>query len=94
LKALRKLSIARVEVKFNNRHHARLLVAHTHLKGISILGSFDPNTECIGKERYDAGIKTSNPDLIKSTIDFFNQVWNYSGTNTLEEFLKEKKISF
>lgn len=46
------------------------------------------------KKRHDAGIMTSHPDLIQSTIDFFEQVWNDSETNTLEEFLKDKKISF
>jgi hypothetical protein len=93
LEALRKLSKAGVEVKFNYRLHARLLVAHTQISGLLILGSFDYSTECIGKERYDAGIKTSHPDLIQSAIDFFEQVWNDSETNTLEQFLKDKKLN-
>lgn len=93
LEALRKLSKAGVEVKFNYRLHARLLVAHTPISGLLILGSFDYNTECIGKERYDAGIRTSHPDLIQSAIDFFEQVWNDSETNTLEQFLKDKKLN-
>ncbi|MGA3060974.1 MAG: phospholipase D-like domain-containing protein [Candidatus Bathyarchaeia archaeon] len=92
LEALRKVSKAGVEVKFNNRIHARLLVAHSNVKSLLILGSFDFNTECIGKERYDAGIKTSHPDLVKSAIDFFEQVWNDSETQTLEGFLKDKRI--
>ena len=93
LEALRKLSKAGVEVKFNNRIHARLLVAYTKISGLLILGSFDFNTECIGKERYDAGIKTGHPDLIKSAIDFFEQVWTDSETQTLDQFLKDKRIS-
>ena len=93
LEALRKLAKAGVEVKFNNRIHARLLVAHTKISGLLILGSFDFNTECIGKERHDAGIKTSHPDLIKSAIKFFEQVWNDSETQALEQFLKDKRIS-
>jgi hypothetical protein len=92
LEALRKLSKAGVEVKFNYRLHARLLVAHTHIEGILILGSFDFNTECIGKERYDAGIKTSHPDLVQSAISFFEQVWTDSETKTLDQFLKEKRV--
>ena len=42
--------------------------------------------------RNDAGIKTSHPDLVKSAIDFFEQVWNDSETQTLEGFLKDKRI--
>lgn len=90
LEALRKLSKAGVEIKFNNRLHARLLVAHNRMNGLLISGSFDFNTECIGRERYDAGIKTSHPDLIQSAVNFFEQVWNDSETCTLEEFLKDK----
>jgi hypothetical protein len=93
LEALRKLSKAGVEVKFNYRIHARLLVAHSPINALLVLGSFDYNTECIGKERYDAGIKTRHPDLVKSAVDFFEQVWNDSETQTLEQFLKDKRIS-
>ena len=57
------------------------------------MGSFDYNTECIGRERYDAGLKTSNPDLVNSAIAFFEQVWNDSETQTLEQFLKDKKAT-
>jgi hypothetical protein len=93
LEALRKLSKAGVEVKFNSRMHARLLVAHSSVYALLVLGSFDYNTECIGKERYDAGIKTTNPDLVKSAINFFEQVWIDSETQTMEQFLKDRKIS-
>jgi hypothetical protein len=93
LEALRKLSKAGIEVKFNYRIHARLLVAYNSISALLLLGSFDYNTECIGKERYDAGIKTSHPDLAKSAIIFFEQVWNDSETQTLEQFLKDKKIA-
>jgi hypothetical protein len=92
VEALKKLSKAGVDVKFNYRLHARMLVAHTYIGGLLILGSFDFNTECIGKERYDAGIKTFHPDLIQSAIGFFEQVWNDSETFTLEQFLKDKKL--
>jgi hypothetical protein len=92
LEALRKLSEAGAEVKFNSRLHARLLAASNSIRGLLVLGSFDFNTECIGKERYDAGIKTTHPDLVRSAIDFFEQVWIDSGTITLAQFLKEKKI--
>jgi hypothetical protein len=94
LEALRKLSKARVEVKFNCRLHARLLVAHTRASGLLIRGFFDYNTECIGKERYDAGIRINHPHLIQSAINVFEQVWNDSETNPPEQFLKDKKLNF
>lgn len=43
--------------------------------------------ECIGKERYDAGIKTRHPDLVKSSIDLFEQIWNETESVTFEEYL-------
>jgi len=32
----------------------------------------------MGLERYDAGIKTSHPDLIESAVKFFEEIWNES----------------
>jgi hypothetical protein len=93
VESLRKLAKAGIEVKFNYRLHARMLVARTPLTGLLLLGSFDFNTECIGQERYDAGVKTNNPDLIHSAYSFFEQVWNDSETITLEQFLKEKRLA-
>ncbi len=93
LEALRKLQKVGVEVKFSSRMHDRLLVAHSSLFALLILGSFDYNTECIGKERYDARIKTTHPDLVKSAIDFFEQVWVESETQTMEQFLKDRRIN-
>jgi hypothetical protein len=55
-----------------------------------IVGSFDFNTECIGRERYDAGIKTRNPDLLQSTINFFEKVWNDSESRHLEEVIGKR----
>ncbi|HZK62470.1 MAG TPA: phospholipase D-like domain-containing protein [Anaerovoracaceae bacterium] len=92
LEVLRKLSKSGVEVRFNYRIHARLLIAKNPLTSLLILGSFDYDTECIGTERYDAGIKTSHPDLVKAASDFFEQVWNDSETQSLKQFLKNKKI--
>jgi hypothetical protein len=80
LDVLRRLCKTGVEVKVNNRIHARFLVAHaskfpeTH--GLLIIGSFDFNIECIGRERLDAGIKTNHPDLIKSALQFFDKIWD------------------
>ena len=79
LEVMRKLCNAGVEVKINNRLHARFLLAHSPAFpaiGLLVIGSFDFNMEGMSKERYDAGIKTNNPDLVISARELFNQIWN------------------
>jgi hypothetical protein len=90
LAVLEKLGKAGIEVKINNRLHARFLVASYRARdgGLLILGSFDFNTECIGKERYDAGIITHHPDLVKSAVELFDNIWNEPESVSLEEFKK------
>jgi len=52
LEVLEKLAKAGAEVKFNNRLHARFLVAtNPAMGGLLLIGSFDFNTECIGKDQ-------------------------------------------
>lgn len=99
IQALKKMAEAGVEIKINNRLHARFLVAYdivqeddyTKYQGLVLIGSFDFNTECLGRERYDAGIKTRNPDLVKSTVELFEQIWNEAESIDLEEFNKRGK---
>jgi hypothetical protein len=92
LGALKKLAVAGAEIKFNNRLHARFLVANNPaIGGLLVIGSFDFNTECIGRDRYDAGIKTRHPDLIKSAMNLFEQIWNEPESITLEDFVKKGK---
>lgn len=96
IEALTKLVESGIEIKFNNRLHARMFIAYTTYKnskpnGELILGSFDFNTECMGRERYDAGIRTRHPDLVESAIAFFDEVWQDSGSIKIEEFLGSKK---
>jgi len=94
LEALKKLAKAGAEIKINNRLHARFLVAHSPViegKGFLVIGSFDFNTECIGKERYDAGIKTRHPDLVKSATELFEQIWDEPESIPLEDFMKKGK---
>ena len=56
VEALKKLEKAGAAIKLNNRLHARLLLAYTSYtnnpipRGLLIIGSFDFNTECIGRE--------------------------------------------
>ena len=91
LEALKKLAKAGAEIKINNRLHARFFVAHKPFIGLLVIGSFDFNTECIGKERYDAGIKTTHPDLVKSAIKLFEQIWDEPESIPLEDFMKKGK---
>lgn len=89
LQALMKMAKAGAEIKINNRLHARFLVGH-HLNpevktGVLVIGSFDFNTECLGRERYDAGIKTINPDLISSAMKLFNEIWDEPESKPLAE---------
>jgi hypothetical protein len=89
LGVLRKLCKVGVEVKVNNRIHARFLVAHilgqNETFGLLVIGSFDFNTECIGRERLDAGIKTKHPDLVKSALELFDEIWNTTESIPLGE---------
>ena len=92
LEALKKLAVAGAEIKVNNRLHARFLVAYNPaIGGLLVIGSFDFNTECIGKERYDAGIKTRHPDLVQSAIKLFEEIWNEPESISLENFIKKGK---
>jgi len=92
LQALKKLADAGAGIKFNNRLHARFLVAYRpSMQGLLVIGSFDFNTECIGKERYDAGIKTRHPDLVKSAIKLFEQIWDEPESMSMEDFKKKVK---
>jgi hypothetical protein len=79
LEVMRRLCEAGAEIKVNNRLHARFLVAYSQLErgvtGVLIIGSFDFNTEGVSKERYDAGVKTVNPDLIASALKLFDEIW-------------------
>ena len=54
------------------------------------IGSFDFNTECIGKERFDAGIKTRHPDLVESATRLFEEIWNEPESVSIAEFAKRK----
>jgi len=92
LEALKKLASVGAKIRVNNRLHARFLVAcNRPFGGLLVIGSFDFNTECIGRERYDAGIKTRHPDLVNSAIALFEQIWTEPESQTLEEFIKKRK---
>lgn len=89
LEVLRRLCKTGVEIKVNSRMHARFLVARAskfpETRGLLIIGSFDFNNDCIGRERLDAGIKTSHPDLVNSALEFFDGMWNTSQSVPLND---------
>jgi hypothetical protein len=89
LDVLRSLCKKGVEIKVNYRIHARLLVARQtgfpQTLGLLIIGSFDFNTEGMGKERLDAGIRTKHPDLINAAIEFFDNIWKAPQSIPLNE---------
>jgi hypothetical protein len=39
----------------------------------------------MGKERYDAGIKTTHPDLIQSALKLFEEIWNDTESTPFSE---------
>ena len=66
----------------------RFLLAHSPEflgTGLLVIGSFDFNTEGMSKERYDAGIKTKNPDLVLSATELFMKIWEDSDSVPLKE---------
>lgn len=93
LEVLKKLHKAGAKIKVNNRLHARLLVAYSpgSKNGFLVLGSFDFNTECMGKERFDAGIKTVHPDLVESALTLFEQIWGEEESIPLNRRYPESK---
>ncbi len=78
-----------VEIKINNRLHARFLVAYNpeapKLRGLLLIGSFDFNVEGTSLERHDAGILTEHPDLVKSARNLFDDIWNDSSPIPLDK---------
>jgi len=74
--ALKRISKAGAEVKTHPMLHARIFCDPD--KRVLIVGSGDLQTDCFGGSRFDAGVWSNHPDLIKSAIDFFNRVWQES----------------
>lgn len=84
-----KLADAGALIKVNDRAHARFLVAHSPgIGGLLLVGSFDFNTECIGMERYDAGVMTMHPDLVQSALKLYDQIWEDQESIPLKDFIK------
>jgi len=71
LDALKRLSAMGAEIRFHPMLHARMVLSPTEI----IVGSADIKSDCLGGRRYDAGIWTNNPMLIRSGKTFFDKVW-------------------
>jgi RNA binding exosome subunit len=94
LEVMQKLFEAGAEIKVNYRMHARFLVAHSPEfspgYGLLVVGSFDFNKDSMSKERYDAGIRTKNPDLVAPAVRLFEQIWNEPKSVPLNEKYPER----
>lgn len=76
--ALTRMKEAGAEVKVHPMLHARIFCVPT--RNFLIIGSGDIQTDCFGGTRFDAGIWSNYPDLIKDAMNFFNKVWAESET--------------
>ena len=93
LKSMKEMSDSGVEIKINDRVHARMFHSYNNSRRDTlILGSFDLNKEGILGERNDAGIRTRNPILLGKAHDFFERVWTHpENSTTFEEYYEKNK---
>lgn len=45
----------------------------------------------VKEEKDDAGIKTRHPDLVKSAVELFEQIWNETESIPLKDFMEKGK---
>ena len=74
--ALTRMSKAGAKVRTHPMLHARIFCIPD--RKFLIVGSGDLQSDCIGGTRFDAGIWSNYPELVKFAIDFFNRVWEES----------------
>ena len=74
LDALKRLEKMGAEIRFHPMLHARMVLSPTEI----IVGSADIKSDCLGGRRYDAGIWSNNPVLVRSGKVFINKVWSES----------------
>jgi len=74
--ALNRMSRAGAQVRTHPMLHARIFCVPD--RQVLIVGSGDLQTDCFGGRRFDAGVWSNYPELIKSAVDFFNRVWEES----------------
>ena len=74
--ALKRMNKAGAEIRLHPMLHARIFCAPK--RRFLIIGSGDVQTDCFGGSRFDAGVYSNNPDLIKDAMKFFDRVWEES----------------
>lgn len=74
--ALERINKAGAEVRLHPMLHARIFCAPKRI--FLIIGSGDVQTDCFGGSRFDAGVWSNNPELIKDAMKFFDRVWEES----------------
>lgn len=74
LDALKRLQKMGAEIRFHPMLHARMILSPTEI----IVGSADVKSDCLGGRRYDAGIWSNNPVLVRSGKVFVDKVWSES----------------
>lgn len=92
LDALYRIEEKGGDVRVHPMLHARIfyLIRDNQPWGV-IIGSGDLKSDCLGGRRFDASIYSNHPEIIKSTIDFFNRVWKDRGTKKLNDLTKRGK---
>lgn len=76
LDALKRIKKAGAQVKTNKFMHSRMFCVPD--RRFLIIGSGDLQADCFGAKRYDAGIYTTHPQVLKDAVDYFNRVWEES----------------
>jgi hypothetical protein len=88
LDALRRMKKNGAEVRIHPMLHARIFYAYRDGTSEVIIGSGDIKSDCLGGKRFDAGIWSDNPDVVRSTVDFFTRVWEDDETKKLDEIVR------
>ncbi len=76
--ALERIAKMGADVRLHPMLHARMFCVPQ--RNFLIIGSGDIQTYCFGGTRFDAGIYSNNPELIKQAMNFYNRVWAESET--------------
>jgi len=87
-RALETLADMGALVKVNVDVHARMFIGYHEHQNISelLLGSFDFNRDGLSRHKNNAGIITSNPDLLKEAVAFFEKIWSRNRSVPLEDY--------
>jgi hypothetical protein len=86
LDALRRIEESGADIKIHPMLHARIFyLSRDGQPWGAVVGSGDIKSDCLGGRRFDAGIWSNYPDILKSVADFFSRVWNDKGAMKLSD---------